>query len=335
MKDKNLIFLISQPRSGSTMLQQVLQAQPQIQSVPEPWFLLPIVDLFSNRVGTEAPYGDLLAQQAFENFLQHKMDGKKQFQEHIKELALNTYSIVADTEKYDFFLDKTPRYYHIVEELSSLFPQAKFIVLLRNPISVFASILESFYDGSVQELARKESIHDLFTGPKKLVDFAKQNHVHVINYEEIVKNQEVELTKLGRYLGLKNIHASYQTQEAGRQMGDMKSVHKHNKPVVDYLSSWKKSLNTPLKVNLAKQYLQLLGEKTVMDLGYSYADILTQLNALEVKGRHVSVDYQLLCQPLEQLSYLKKAMLLFKLNYEAYGLKGIRNLILKKYRNDK
>lgn len=38
---ENLIFLISQPRAGSTMLQKVLGSHPEIHTVSEPWVALP------------------------------------------------------------------------------------------------------------------------------------------------------------------------------------------------------------------------------------------------------------------------------------------------------
>ncbi|MBT8101022.1 MAG: sulfotransferase, partial [Gammaproteobacteria bacterium] len=36
------VFLLSLPRSGSTLLQRMLMTHPAISSVPEPWLLLPI-----------------------------------------------------------------------------------------------------------------------------------------------------------------------------------------------------------------------------------------------------------------------------------------------------
>ena len=57
----------------------------------------------------------------------------------VKKLALQLYSKEGLPGKY--VLDKTPRYYHILPELLELFPKAKFVLLQRNPLSVFASIL--------------------------------------------------------------------------------------------------------------------------------------------------------------------------------------------------
>src|SRR6516165_4829830 len=37
----NLIFLFSQPRAGSTLLQRILGRHPDIHTVAEPWIMLP------------------------------------------------------------------------------------------------------------------------------------------------------------------------------------------------------------------------------------------------------------------------------------------------------
>lgn len=40
MSDSNLIFLISQPRSGSTLLQKLIATSNQIDTLQEPWLML-------------------------------------------------------------------------------------------------------------------------------------------------------------------------------------------------------------------------------------------------------------------------------------------------------
>ena len=42
-----------------------------------------------------------------------------------------------------YFLDKTPRYYLVIPELYCTFPKAHYIFLLRNPVAVLCSILET------------------------------------------------------------------------------------------------------------------------------------------------------------------------------------------------
>ena len=37
---ENLIFIISQPRAGSTLLQRILGGHPEIHTAAEPWIML-------------------------------------------------------------------------------------------------------------------------------------------------------------------------------------------------------------------------------------------------------------------------------------------------------
>ncbi|MBI4530372.1 MAG: sulfotransferase, partial [Candidatus Latescibacteria bacterium] len=51
---EHLIFLISQPRAGSTLLQRILGGHPDIHTVPEPWLMLhPLYALRSDGYQTE------------------------------------------------------------------------------------------------------------------------------------------------------------------------------------------------------------------------------------------------------------------------------------------
>ena len=43
MTDEQIIFLISQPRSGSTLLQAILGGHPDIHTCSEPWIALPFI----------------------------------------------------------------------------------------------------------------------------------------------------------------------------------------------------------------------------------------------------------------------------------------------------
>lgn len=64
----NLIFLISQPRSGSTLLQKILSKSPDIATTSEPWISLhPIFSYKTNGISTV--YNSKLAIEALAEFL--------------------------------------------------------------------------------------------------------------------------------------------------------------------------------------------------------------------------------------------------------------------------
>ena len=116
INEKNIVFLISQPRSGSSLLQQLLSSHPSIASLPEPWFMLPLVYTYKYP-GTESDYNSRFANICLHDYLQRFDNGKELYKHYLKNLALKLYDLaLADQEGAQYFLDKTPRYYHIIEE---------------------------------------------------------------------------------------------------------------------------------------------------------------------------------------------------------------------------
>ena len=65
----------------------------------------------------------------------------------LKSHILDLYREISKKNRNDdfiYFLDKTPRYYWILNEIHELFPEAKYIYLTRNPINVFSSTMTSW-----------------------------------------------------------------------------------------------------------------------------------------------------------------------------------------------
>ena len=93
----------------------------------------------SKKHGVFGYYGHTQAVNAFKRI--EKDLGEDFIDKRIAEFSMSIYSAYAcNSERY--FLDKTPRYYHILNDLIRIFPNAKFIILTRNPISIFASSIE-------------------------------------------------------------------------------------------------------------------------------------------------------------------------------------------------
>ena len=109
-KGKNLIFLISQPRSGSTLLQLMLSGSPEIATSAEPWIALhPIYALHDGAIDPQ--YGANAAKQALLDFLKESGTGIDFYKEQISSLLRALYNQAITHQGKRYFLDKTPRYY--------------------------------------------------------------------------------------------------------------------------------------------------------------------------------------------------------------------------------
>ena len=123
---ENLIFAISQPRAGSTLLQKVLGAHPKIHTVSEPWIALH--PLFALRAtGTSAVYDSALAREATQQFLSGLPERDEAYWEGVRLMLNHLYGRALGAARKPIFLDKTPRYYFVIPELRRVFPRARFL----------------------------------------------------------------------------------------------------------------------------------------------------------------------------------------------------------------
>src|SRR6266516_2767342 len=124
---RDLVFLVSTPRAGSTLLAALLGSHPDVLCPPESWLLLPLVGFRDDRLLVTAPYDHQLAQQAVHDLLDTDL-----FNQAINSFAVTVYNSLLQRSGKRLFVDKTPRYYHILPSIETLFPAAKQIWLKRN-----------------------------------------------------------------------------------------------------------------------------------------------------------------------------------------------------------
>lgn len=293
MKEQQLIFLISQPRSGSSMLQQLLLKSNEIYSVPEPWFMLSLVYTYKKPT-IEGEYNPLYTQINFNEYLNSLENGLMGFKDKIRKLALELYESKKDASK-TYFLDKTPRYYHIINELYELFPKAKFIFLTRNPLAVFASILSYNFNGNLKAIFSDDRLNDLYLAPKYISDLkmeAPRNSIFV-SYEDIIRYPEEELIKLYQFLELilpENIGTYNLSNEFKKSNAvDKKGLKLHDKPVKEYINSWETAIKNSQEKKVALAYINSLDNDILINLGYNKSDIISSLLKHKVKKTYFNL----------------------------------------------
>ncbi|MCK4649267.1 sulfotransferase, partial [bacterium] len=200
---KNFIFLISQPRAGSTLLQRILAGHPKIHTTAEPWIMLhPLYALKRN--GVEAEYVSLLARQGLDDFLMQVPEGEELYIKALREMVAVLYNRALELSGKSFFLDKTPRYYFIIPELYRVFPKAKFIFLLRNPMAVLSSVLSTWCGNQIQALVKSPNYIDMTKGPHYLVEGIKKlkEDAIVVHYENLVRRPKEVIQHVCNRIGI-------------------------------------------------------------------------------------------------------------------------------------
>lgn len=324
----DLIFLISQPRSGSTVLQNILRGHPRIDALPEPWFMLHL--LYGMRpAGLAAEYDASTAQRALTDYLSAVGGGRQLFIRSVRAAALSLYGDALRRSGKDLFLDKTPRYYLIAEELRETFPKARFIFLVRNPLGVLASMLQPLR-GDWTALRRLDRMHDLITAPRNIARAATtlDERAALVRYEDLVRDVEDTLSQLFTQLGIEDVKGLGTYRPVESTLGDTKSVTRHTTPVTDYVDRWKGDLGSPDKRDLAMSYLNALGAELLEGFGYSYRDLVHQLAAGQPKGR-AGRRWRMLVTPDEELTWWNRLTLSFV--HSRYQRATLRTLLRMAY----
>ena len=272
VEGKNLIFLISQPRSGSTLLQLMLSGSPEIATTAEPWIALhPIYALHDGAI--DPPYGANSAKRALLEFLKESGVGIDFYKEQISSLLRALYDQAIKHQGKRYFLDKTPRYYTIIDELYELFPSAKFIILFRNPLAILSSVINTWVKDDYSLLVN--NFDDLMTAPHKLVKFLNEHQKECIKvqYEELVADPETIMKDICLFLGIQ--YSENMLEYGGRlntewKFGDQVGIRTSTRPNSEAVDKWKDGFKQPQDKLLAFSYIESLGEQLITNMGYDY-----------------------------------------------------------------
>jgi len=278
---ENLIFLIAQPRSGSTLLQRILGSHPGIHTRSEPWIMLhPLYALRTD--GHVADYDTGLAGSALREFLQGFDGTEEDFLEGVRRMYGYLYDRALQASKKRFFLDKTPRYYHIVSELHRTFPHAKYVFLLRNPVAVLCSILHTWAQASM--LALHEYRFDLLSAPGLILKGISElgDQAIVVRYEDLVTDSAREVKRICRFLMTEfypDMLEYASREQKNWRFGDQESIRRHRRPEADSRDRWISEVEDPQVWRLAGDYVEMLGKELLDKLGYPFDDLRRQLRA--------------------------------------------------------
>jgi Sulfotransferase family len=208
------IFLVGCPRSGTTLLQSLLAAHPQIASFPESKFfhyILPepeyeprrlALGLISRRLRPrlekyfrdELGRSDMLQQLpriVFMSYYTHKF--------------MNIMYLMTKEQGKSIFLEKTPDHIYKIEYIERFVPRSRFIHILRNGADVVASLYEvtkKYPDAWAGAKNIDMCIAEWTRAVKCSIEHIhKSNHI-LVKYEDLVENTSYILKKTCQFIGV-------------------------------------------------------------------------------------------------------------------------------------
>jgi hypothetical protein len=222
--------------------------------------------------GVDAEYDAHLAQTGIRTFWENLPEGRDDYIQGMRRMYGFLYQRALETTEAILFLDKTPRYYLILSELKEIFPEARFILLFRNPLAVLSSILRTWVGEEWFKLF--DYREDLLKAPGLLREATSEAGLReeVVWYEELVRDPRSEISMLCEHLNIEVEKGMIEYGEGDQKkwtFGDPESVYNHSKPQTSSLEKWAKPDNAQ-QWRLLRDYAHELGKEAFDALGYSY-----------------------------------------------------------------
>ncbi|NNL64862.1 MAG: sulfotransferase [Myxococcales bacterium] len=296
MEDR-LIFLIGSPRSGTTMLARMLGAHSEIHAPAEAHLMTGLAHLGYFEKVDEAPYDPIITQLGLKELVSQLPKGEDDYVEALRAHTDTLYEKLLANSGKSRLLDKTPAYALVLDFIARLYPKARYVVITRNPMAVWSSQVESFFDGDPEEAQRKSPLLERYV--PAIARFVRERPVPLIHvrYEELVADPERHAQEISAHLGLPYQPAMVDygetaQAEAARGLGDPVQAARAKRPTTDSLDKWKGALAAdPGKLDAARASLARVLDADLEAWGYRRAELAAELDAISPRpGRKKKLD---------------------------------------------
>ena len=187
------IFFVGFPRSGTTLLEKVLDSHHNINVIEE-----------------DNPLGQVTAmfEQDPEKYLRSDFLLKTKNIQTLRDKYFNEAKKYAPVDDGSMLVDKLPMNIVQIHVIKILFPEAKILLGLRHPCdSILSSFMQSFgVNRAMANMFEFESVINYYDCTMRLWQtFKSEIHFesHSVRYEDLIENMEKEVSELLDFLGLK------------------------------------------------------------------------------------------------------------------------------------
>ncbi|MCW8831317.1 MAG: sulfotransferase, partial [Gammaproteobacteria bacterium] len=243
------VFIIGMPRSGTSLVEQILDSHPDISGAGELSDISIISNEIVNVIDPETGFPEC-----------YKKITSDILEQHAKKY-LDKLSSISSESRY--VTDKMPQNFIFLGLIALMFPKAKIIHCVRNSIDTCLSIYFQHFNESHNYATRLEDIASYYKEYRRLMAHWKMVlplTIHDINYEELVNSPKSHIHSLLNYLDLDwsdnclNFHkssrhvptASYDQVTRSlytSSQGRWKNYKNHIAPLLELLSSFNQESN--------------------------------------------------------------------------------------------
>jgi hypothetical protein len=325
---ERLIFVISAPRSGSTLLARMLGAHSAVYAPAEPHLLPPLAHLGYHETVERAPYDPIITQRGLREFVGALPRGEADYLDALRAATDTLYGRALAASGRERFVDKTPAYALVLDFVAKLYPAARYVVLTRHPLAVWSSYVDSFFDGDGEAAHRQNPLLERYV--PAIARFLRERPVALepVRYEELVREPEATLERLCRFLGLpfepKMVdygEAEGAPRPAARGLGDPVTVARETRPTTRSVAKWAETLAaSPARRAQADAIVARLLDEDLETWGYPRAALEAELRALPAGGAAARR------APLRRYALERRALVLARRHVQRDTL-GLRRLV--------
>ena len=214
------VFIVGMPRSGTTLVEQIISSHPLVTGAGE----LPFVAQFGSSLAADQTPVDGAAlttlREQYLNALKQRSEGK---------------AIVTD---------KMPQNFRFLGLIATALPEAKIIHVKRDPAAVcWANYTQYFAKDSLGYCYDLDDIlhyHELYEDLMKFWHQALPHKIYDLNYEVMTEHQEEETRKLIGHLGLDWDDACLSPQDNNRSVATVSNVQVRQRVYQGSSKRWKR-----------------------------------------------------------------------------------------------
>ncbi len=187
------IFIVGLPRSGSTLLEQILSSHSAIDGTKE----LPDIMAIARQLGNRKKKQD-------KDLYPHSIAELTALQrQQLGENYINSSAHLRSDAPY--FIDKMPNNYLHIGLIKSILPQAKIIDARRLPVATgFSCFKQLFATGQnfSNDISDITHYYQQYTDVMSFWQTIYSEDIHTVHYEQVIENIETQVKRLLAFIGL-------------------------------------------------------------------------------------------------------------------------------------
>jgi tetratricopeptide (TPR) repeat protein len=214
------IFIVGMPRSGTTLVEQIISSHPLVTGAGE----LNYVSQFGRSLAVDQTPVD---GEVLTNFRKHYLN-----------------ALQKRSEGNAIVTDKMPQNFRFLGLMATALPEAKIIHVIRDPAAVcWANYTQYFVKESLGYCYNLDDIlhyHELYQDLMAYWHQALPNRIYDLNYEALTEHQEEETRNLIGHLGLEWDDACLSPQDNTRRVATASNVQVRQKVYQGSSEKWKR-----------------------------------------------------------------------------------------------